>query len=175
MTTSALAECHTLYEFMRIASGNATRSDVWLKFTAPGTGAAPDTQMRGSYYGGDYTLTRQQLTSGEVLAQQIMNLSDALGIDIRSFDDIREVMGFDTNPRDLTCTELGAYLIGQAMANHTSLGLKGFESQLVPVFRLMSNKLAIELGRQVYGDNFPEQSATNTLSIDSMEAVHREL
>jgi len=84
-------------------------------------------------------------------------------------------MGFDTNPRELSQTELGAYLIGQAMANYTSLGAQGFQSKLAPVFKMASSRLAIELGRQVYGDNFPEHSATNTLTDESMDAVKKQL
>lgn len=165
----------TLAEFMaKTVSGDAS-SPVWVKFKNPITGERPFRQMSGNFSHGHYELTPEQLLAGEELADQIIGIAAKLNIDIRNFSDVSQVMAFDTNPRELSRKELGAYLIGQSLANQTSLGADGFQSKLSPVFRMASSRLAIELGRQVYGDNFPSQSATDTLTEASMNAVKNTL
>ena len=166
---------NTLAEFMAKTVCGDPSSPVWVKFKNPVTGERPFRQMVGNYSHGHYELTPEQLLAGEDLAEQIIKIAAKLGVDIREFADVREVMSFDTNPRELSRRELGAYLIGQALANQTSLGAQGFQSKLSPVFRMASSKLSIELGRQVYGDNFPEHSATNTLTEASMDSVKQQL
>ena len=160
----------TLEQFLKQQLGGAARG----VFENPRTGREPFQKMSGDYSQGDYEMTPSMMESARILGQQVMDLAKKADVDITQLDDIKVVMGYDKDPDSLTPDELGAYMIGQALAENTSFsGIRGFVSRLAPSFELRSNDdLAEELGRQVFGDNNPNASSVDTSTDDSMKPVY---
>ena len=149
-------------------------SGIGRMFFYPPTGVTgqPYQEMHKETSGGDFSLSPNQARSAEMLAQEVLDMAKSKGVDIRRFDDIKKVMGYDTNPNELTVKELAAYMVGMSVeATRSREGV--FRASIRPELNIKSeaSTLALEAGRQVFGDTTPNQSSTDTSTEASMKAV----
>lgn len=128
--------------------------------------------MNQDFSDGNYRLSEAQMQSARILGQEIIDYAKQNNVDLAHFPEVKAAMGYDQNRQDLSAEELGAFLVGYAMQNRTFADQFGKITSTLKAtnsFRLNgemneATDVALELGRQVYGDTRPQQSSTNTSS-----------
>ena len=135
----------------------------------------------GSNVQGDFRLTPNQLKSQEMMGQEIMDLAKKQGVDLTKFPEVRAAMGYDMDGGHLSAAELGAFITGLVLDRSARLEGGKVVADLTSETPIMSEptaaqwKLAVDLGRQVFGDNYPAQSSTDTSTANSMQPIVNEL
>jgi len=151
---------------------------------------------------GDYSMSNPKMFEAiELLGEEIKDIAEKQGIDLKQFADLKTAFQYDQNPNEISAAEIGSYVIGIFMFENTlpnhyippiapNMGkakTEGFYSELnkiEEVFNEYSNAaqgirgnirgiqdLCEELGKQVYGDNSPETSSTDTTTEKSLEVL----
>jgi hypothetical protein len=132
--------------------------------------------MNQDFKDGNFQLTEAQMESARLLGQEIIDYAKANNVDLRQFPEVKAAMGYDKNGAQLSAEELGAFMIGYAMQNTSMLSapsaptvmtsslsatnsFKGYDGNIQ-----QATDVAVELGRQVYGDTRPAQAAIDTSS-----------
>lgn len=133
--------------------------------------------MNQQFKDGDYQLTDEQMDSATILGQEIIAMAKAKNVDLTKFPEIKAAMGYDKDAKSLTAEELGAFMVGYAMQNSTRIGqfvgtltsdLSADQNRIGPA----ATDLAVELGRQVYGDTNTSNSSVNTTTDKSMDKIN---
>lgn len=158
---TALAN-YTQYNTLESFLEGIIGGDVQATFDNPelGSGTGPFSEMNAYFVGHEYEMSGDMFASAAMLGQEILDIAEANGVDITTFEDIQSIMGYDNDVTSLSAEELGAYLIGQSIAGNSNLAdpLK----EMGAVFTIESSEVAVQLGQQVFGDNRPEQSSQDT-------------
>lgn len=110
----------------------------------------------------DFRLSSKEGHSAIELAQYIRAVAEKGGVKLEDLKDIKEVMGFDGNPRNLSDRELSAYLVGKAASNGISdtggseVRLRPDTSAAAPLWSLDKGSMesALAIGRQVFIDTY---------------------
>lgn len=137
----------------------------------------------------------------ELMGQQIKDIAAEKGVDLKQFSDLEAAFEYDQDPNEISPAELGSYIIGVFMFHETlpnhyippiapnmpPENTEGFYSELDKVEEVFRNSsiaargirenirgiqdLCVELGKQVYGDNSPETSSTDTRTEESLKVL----
>lgn len=137
----------------------------------------------------------------ELMGQQLKDIAEEKGVDLKQFSDLKAAFEYDLDPNEISGAELGSYVIGVFMFHRTlpnhyippmapdmpTENTEGFYSELDKVEEVFSDDsiaaqgirenirgiqdLCEELGKQVYGDNSPETSSTDTKTEKSLERL----
>jgi hypothetical protein len=123
----------------------------------------------------NFSLTSNEERSAIRLASHIRAVAEKEGVRLEDLKDIKEVMGFDKNPRNLSDKELAAYLVAKAASNISDVGgreirLRPDTSFTKPLWSLDKESMesALAIGRKIFADTYPSVSSTGTSNADSM-------
>jgi hypothetical protein len=131
--------------------------------------------MERDFRDGNYRLTEAQMESATILGQEIIDFAKQKNVSLYQFPEIRAAMGYEKGAESpLNAAELGAFMVGYAMQNSSVVeAFTGVVSHLSADQHLLKDSegraveatdLAVELGRQVYGDTLPNKSSVDTSS-----------
>lgn len=145
---------------------------------------------------GNYTFNDPKVFAAiELMGQDMLDIANEQGVDLSQFEDLKIAFGYDLNPDEISAGEIGAYVAGVFMSDSTHKNHPGplepgiqnnprgitsiFESfEIIPKEEYFTQdqfipfvELSQELGRQVYGDNSPKTSSTDTSTDASMEKI----
>jgi hypothetical protein len=135
---------------------------------------------------GDFKLQADAQKQADNLGKEIRRVVEEKGAKLTDFSDIKEVMAYDKNPKELSDKELGAYALGTVFAQ-SNMGKSPFEqgearyklrvTDSVDFEGLNPHQLqqAVKLGKQIFGDNNPSLSATDTTTPKSFGALNKNL
>ena len=167
----------TLAEFLNEAIAGSKDEAVAANFQDPKSSDpnAPWSAMNKHFKDGDFELKPSEFESARMLAKEIIDLAKQKGVKLEEMDDLKKAMGFDKNPRQLSQDELAAYLIGMSLAD-SSYKQMGTNIEMKDKFRTDANSdLALEFGKQVFGDNRPGDSKEVTTQPGLPKAIDDKL
>lgn len=143
-----------------------------------------------TFFDGNYKHSKVPTESAINLANLILKVAKDENFDLTTLEDIKKVMSYDKDNKNLSVDELAAYIVGTSFGTETSLNEsgvskhgtfihdKGMLASIGANTVKFNNKvsqndldIAVEIGQQIFGDNFPENSSVDTSTEKSIEKL----